>query len=294
MKRLAISLFLLCIHTTAAAQTSNAPPGETLCIGLSSHTVGRLNPNDYMASVKSWAALVGREKGLRIQARAEVFDVDDHFRSTGHLEQLDAYSLTVEDLMFLGLQPESIFLVHQGDGFYIHYALIVHRDSGITDLEGLRGSRMIIPEGHQMILARKWLTIMLADCAGAPGELIPGDNPSKSILQVFFRQAHATIVAQKTFELACELNPQLQMELRVLFVSPPLISGFFMFRPTFRGLIRQQLESAILGLHATPSGRQILAIFQSSCMEKHPASVLDTTRRFLTMYHQLVDETGQP
>jgi len=150
-----------------------------------------------------------------------------------------------------------------------------------------------------MILARQWLEVLLASIAnGSSGswisKLVITDNASKSILQVFFRQIHAALVTQKAFDLACELNPQLLKDLTRLSVSPPLISSFFMFRPTYQGPFRGKLEKAMEGLHATPGGKQILAIFKSSRLEKLPSSILEPTRYFILEYQSLVNKGTQP
>ena len=99
------------------------------------------------------------------------------------------------------------------------------------------------------------------------------ENPSKAILQVFFRQTDAALVTVDAFDLTCELNPQLRRDLVVLASSPPFITAFLIFRPGYR--LREKFETALLDLHMTPGGRQVLTVFQSSRMEKRPISVLD-------------------
>ncbi len=50
--------------------------------------------------------------------------------------------------------------------------------------------------------------------------------------------------------------------------------------------IRVQLEAALTELHHTVGGRQLLTTFQCSRMEKHPASVLGPTIRFIHEYNE--------
>ena len=108
-------------------------------------------------------------------------------------------------------------------------------------------------------------------------------------LQVFFGQADAALVSKAAFDLACELNPQLTKKVAVLSESPPLITAFFMFRPiTNRKESWPKVEKAILDLHKTPGGRQLLTIIQSRKMVKWDPSVLDGTIEFIKKHRQLV------
>ena len=114
------------------------------------------------------------------------------------------------------------------------------------------------------------------------------ENPSKAILQVFFHQADAALVTTEAFDVACELNPQLRKDLKVLCESPALITAFFIFRPSL-GLERNMevVEKAVMDLHTTPGGRQVLTVIQSSKMEKHPISILDNAIQFVKRYQRL-------
>ena len=107
------------------------------------------------------------------------------------------------------------------------------------------------------------------------------DNPSKSVMQVFFKQADAALVTMGAFDLVCEMNPQVKKNLRVLSVSQPFVAVGFIFNPAFQGPIRDQVEKAVMELQNTPSGQQVLTVFQASRMERHPVSIMDTTVEFL-------------
>ena len=299
MKSFFLIPVLFFLLSTAGVQICESKDAELFRVGLSSNAMGTINPNDYTASFKSWANTVGKERGLQITADAQVVDVDDHLRDVLLKGSLDAILITVQDLMFLKLQPEDVFVTTREKDFSVTYAIIVHRDSNITGLDRIIGSKISTYNGNQMTLARSWLEVLTAKHTRGQfnpltGGLIVMKNPSKCILQVFFRQTQAALVTESTFELACELNPQLRKDLKVLAVSQPFISNFFIFLPSYQGPSRKKLETAIVNLHATPGGRQILSIFQSSRMEKKPVSVLEPTRQFLTEYQRLVNEGATP
>jgi ABC-type phosphate/phosphonate transport system substrate-binding protein len=131
-----------------------------------------------------------------------------------------------------------------------------------------------------------WLEALLAQQSlAAPPEFFKAttraEKPSKAILQVYFRQADACVVTTNVYAVAGELNPQLQRDLRVVAVSPELVPALFYFRPGDKSRAREELEPAILGLHETPAGQQVLTIFQCDRMVKSPTTCLATTRELL-------------
>ncbi|MBU4317386.1 MAG: phosphate/phosphite/phosphonate ABC transporter substrate-binding protein [Proteobacteria bacterium] len=284
MKRFLSLLCLLCIVGTADAQPADNPNTIPFRIGISSHTMGNVNRNDYMAAFKTWAATVGREQGLAMRVEAEVFEEMNNLGNAFRDDRLDGLILGAKDLMDMGMKPEAVLLSCGEEGLYVHYAIVVHRDSSIKDADGLMGRKVVTNNGHLMGLARSWYEVLLTGHTGGadtkrPGNLIMRENPAKCILQVFFQQADAALVTEDSFNLACELNPQLRKDCKILSVSPPFIPGLFIIRPGFKE--REKLETAIEELHKSPGGQQILSIFQGSRMEKHPGSIMEPTLQFL-------------
>lgn len=282
MKTLLILLSCLVTLVPARVQAAESGHDAVFRIGISSRTFEKINRNDAIAALKAWAATVVRERDLPEQPEVAWFDPVEDLRTAFHHGQLDAVTVTVEESMMLDVQPEAVFLPATEQGFHVRYAVLVHRKGGITGLKELMGETVVMHDGQRMVLARPWLETAMA--GRRFGDLTTVENPSKAILQVYFRQSRAALVTTDAFDLACELNPQLREDLKVLSVSPPFITSFFFFRPAFQGRSRERIEAAITELHTTPGGRQVLTVFQSSRMEKHPASILDATRQFLTAH----------
>lgn len=225
-----------------------------------------------------------------------VFNRFADLRSAFVQDRLDAATLSVEELMMLGVSSKTIFLPAMAEGIDVRYAIIVHGAGDVQAPKSLVGRKIALHESSRMVLALPWLETLMAETAVGGQEPIAVtsvfkpihvENPSKAIFQVYFRQVDAALVTQYAFDLACELNPQLHRDLDVLAISPPFIPSVLMFRPTYQGPHREQIEAAINELHTTAGGRQLLTTFQCSDMERHPSSVLDATKAFLLRYKQL-------
>jgi len=286
-------LCLFCFLVTEGAHSAENAKVIPFRIGISSQTMGDVNRNDYMAAFKSWAVTVGREQDLSMEVEGEVFEEMEGLGNAFKEDRLDGLILGVKDLMGMVMIPGSVFLSCSEKGLYVHYAVIVHRDSPIKDAGGLMGCKVVTNNGHLMGLARPWFEVLQAGQTQGitkwPGSLIFKENSAKCILQVFFRQADAALVTEDAFDLACELNPQLRKELKVLTVSPPFIPGLFIIRPGFKE--RERLEMAIVELHSSPGGQQVLSIFQATRMEKHPGSILDPTMQFLSEQQRVLQNS---
>lgn len=297
-KRFLIFFALCCVLITSGAHGSERMGDSIYCIGVSSRTFEKINRNDALAALKAWSATVIKEQNLLEKIEFKMFDgPTDELRNAFLQNRLDAVSITVEELMSLKIQPEAIYLGASEKGFHVRYAIIVHRDSGIVNFDGLMGRKLIIHEGQRMVLALPWLETLLVSHTKKKNShwlesLNRVENPSKGILQVYFRQSDAALITKDAFEMACELNPQLRKDINVLFVSPPFITSFFLFHSINKKQSAERLEKAIIELHTTPGGRQVLTVFQSSRMEKQPISILDSTKQFLIEHQRLMKESS--
>lgn len=294
MKSLLFFLTLLFLAGSADGQTARGSGEKAIRIGISSRTFDKINRNDAAAALKAWGGAVAREQNLTEQIDVELYDVFEELRDDFLAGRLEAVSITAMDFLRMEIVVDWIFVLATDRGAFVEYVLIVHRDGGLEILEALEERRILLYQGQRMDLARHWLESLQTKLADGPDRPLWSDaiemrKSSEAIFQIFFRQADAAVVSRESFRLARELNPQLGERLKTLAVSPPFIPAFFIFRPSFEGPRRKRLESAILELHATPGGRQVLTTFQSAKMVKRPFSVLAGTLEFLNEHRPGLD-----
>ncbi len=268
-------------------------------LGVSISTLDQVQRNDASAALKVWAETGMQAMGLKTPVETRLIDSFDDLQNSLGRRQIEAVTLTTDEMQRLALQPDAIYLPVMRHGFHVRYVLLVHRQGGISRPGQIHGRDLVLVEGQRMALASIWLERLLAEHAPEPAAaaragMAKETNPSKAILQVFFRQAAGVVVSREAFELACELNPQLHKDLAVLAESPPLITSFFIFRPDWLGPSRQSFETAMLQLHTTAMGQQVLTIFKSTHMEKQPVSILDATRGFLAECRQRLGSAASP
>ena len=243
---------------TRAADADHRALVETnlVRIGIGSGTWGGVNRNDASAAIKVWTKAILSQRGTVVAVETELFETPE----TGALAlkngQVDAVSMPTEQFLALEprLRPDTVYVATKDHSFTERFVLLVNRDTGIETLAGLAGRKLLLLANGRTSLAPLWLDTLLAGQSVGSAEKFLGtvtrmENPSKAILQVFFHQAEACLVTSNGFEVACELNPQLRKNLKVLAVSPEVVPALFFFRPDYTASNRQQMESAILTMH---------------------------------------------
>jgi ABC-type phosphate/phosphonate transport system substrate-binding protein len=298
MRKYIVRLFILCIFTAADVQSAQEQPGGIYRIGVSAASFENLNRNDATAALKAWANTVLKEHNISEIPEVVLYDRFDELAQDYTQNRLHAISVSVEEYMRLKLSIPYVYVSATDHGHTARYTVVVRRDSGIHAIQELSGSKIALSQGQRMILARPWFEMLLIDSTNTnpavKRDITLVENPSKAILQVFFRQCRAAVVTAEAFELACELNPQLQKELKMLAASPPFVPAVFLFPTNFQGTSRDKLEAAISQLHTTPGGRQVLTVFQSSRMDRVPSSTMDDTKQFLIQYYQKIQKRSIP
>jgi len=253
-----------------------------------------VNRNDASAAISVWAKAIMQQRGSSLNVQIRMFDTPEALGDALKRGEVDGVSMLTDQ--FLTLDPaqlsDTVYLVTRDHAFSENYVLLTHQGTGVEAVGGLAGRKLLVLDNARACLAMPWLETVLAhDSLGSAkdffGTMTKIENPSKAVLQVFFHQADACLVTANVFELACELNPQLRKELRVLAVSPAIIPGLFCFRSGYTPSIRNQMESAMMSLNQTASGLQVLTVFQSDGMVKCPLTSLDGTRRLLAEYERI-------
>ena len=257
-------------------------------VGVTMSSFGSVNVNDATAAIKAWASMITKEQSMDVKLEAVLLNgsVEDVKKSFIGGEY-DGIGLIAPELLEIDVKPEHVYVGERADGLSIRYIIIAHAKSDISSPGDLKDRKLVTCDNNQMVMSVQWLENVLSEHSVTTGikRLETAANLSKAILQVFFRQADAAIVTREAFNLACELNPQLKKELKVISESPPLIPVLFILQPSAGQKERMALlEKMILDIDKTASGRQVLTVIQSSSFKKSPLSVMDDTFEILEKY----------
>jgi len=298
----ALILLVRCLDSHAAEAVDGVASETPLRIGIGPGIWNSVNHQDATAAIKSWARSVLQQRKMSAFVESDVFETDEALTEALRQGRVDAVTLLTEQFLALDakLQPETVYLSSTAHSTTERFVVLVRRDSGITNLAGLGGRVVEIQNKVRASLAPVWFRSLLTPVDSSQVKirhLTANEKPFKSVVRVFFKQLDACVVTTNVFALSAELNPQLQQQLVVLATSPEVVPTLFFFRPDYRSPLREELEPAILGLHEAPAGQQVLTVFQTDRMTKHPISALNGTRESLETWRRAVptaEKTASP
>lgn len=275
------------------------PDTVTVHIAYTASLFRSIAENDAEAAVKVWVAATAREMSLPVTSEVDL--VPDGRALARRLEsgQSDLGTTTVFEYLEMEgkLAPQTIFLTDRGGVSNVQYQLLVRRDSAIQNLSDLRGADLKLLDTFETSLALPWLEVLLAEqrlggAEGFLGRIEPASKLSAVVLPVFFGQSKACVVTRSGFETMTELNPQLGRDLRVLAQSSGLATTVMFFRRDFQPAYLDEMIHAMLGMHRSPSGRQILMLAQGDALVLAPPAALDSARNLVRNWHQVKRKPG--
>ena len=290
----ALVLMVASVFFVRGAGAAESTSLEPIRFAFSSLMLTDVNENDAKASVKAWTLALAQERQVPMSTEPIIFSGAAELRQALRVATIDGAAVTTEE--FLSLEPElqgtNLFMSLVGGRFTEEYLLLVRADSGITDLRGLRGCKIILFENARASLAPLWLDVILSEknlgpCADHFGQVLTARKLAKVVLPVFFRQQDACIVTRRGFDTMCELNPQVRAQLRVMATSPDLVPVVGFIRRGYVSPLRDTLMAALHGLEKSANGEQVLTLFQVDQMQECPARLLDSARELLVAHRRL-------
>ena len=255
-----------------------------------------VNENDAHAAMKVWISTVAQERGIPVDYELRIFQTVQEMVEACRTNQIDGFGLVAPEYARLSQEMEfdRLAIAIHGGAITEEYVLLVHQDSGLEQIEQLRGRSLNVLVNPRMSLGLIWLDTLLLEArqgraAEFFGKVASFNKTSRVALPVFFRQADACLMTRDSFKVMGELNPQLNQKIRILAASPAMVPSCFAFRKNFVSSYRPQLLAEMSRLGDTPVGQQILMLTQSERIEEHPVSCLDSALKLIATHERLCD-----
>lgn len=256
---------------------------------ISSTVVGDINENDAKAAMRVWASALTGGTSFEIEREYPKIVSAPEVVPLIRRGEIEAMAIGVREYLHVSsmVVPNMLVIDETTYKGLWRYQILVHADSGITNLAGLKGRSLVVWKSPRMLLARDWLELHLAEQRLGPVESFFAQTTEATkvsrgaVLPVFFKQSDACLVAAPAFEGLCELNPQLGRRLRPLAQSAAIVPNFFCFHKNFEPAARDSFHATILRLHGTVPGKQALTLFQSTRLVNGDTSLLKGTEELI-------------
>ena len=251
----------------AAATAQALRPAEPLRVAFASDVMPGLSPSEAEASIEVWAMELARGRGIALQATTKVYGELDALEKDMAAGRVHLVTMTTQRYWRLRTPAFGTVLVGQRHGHVgQEVLLLVRKDGGIRTLADLRGRSLMVLEGGGEGMARAWLDLLLleqgmGDTASFFGATYSVPKANRAALPVFFGQRDACLLTKGAFDTIAELNPQLGTALSAVATSPPLQHSLVLVGAQYDPATRPAVLDALLNLHQTPRGQQVLSLF---------------------------------
>jgi len=283
-RRSVLALLLgLCSRTATAgpaASGGGVPAGANeiapVRLALSESLVAGANLDDARAAMLTWIRKIGMDSNIRIELTPMVFEPSAEIFRRARSRLFDAVALNVVEYRQIADELDSSEIICESEGLQ-RYMLLVKRGGAIQTLGDLRGRRLLMLGGPRMCVASAWLTTILDEGHFGPADqffssVAEDAKAARVVLPVFFGQADACVASKRSFDVLCELNPQVAKELTAIAVSPALLTGFYVFRKNYASAVRERFAHLYSNVSGTVAGKQLATLFQFNSL-----SILDAT-----------------
>ena len=165
--------------------------------------------------------------------------------------------------------------------------LLVRNDSGINSIGDLKGKKFVYSSkdsSHGYLFP----SLLIKTKYHMPleqyfSEIIHTKKDPDGILAVYYKKADVVSASSLTYELMCELKPQMKRKLKVIEYSEPLVfDPIFYFEENFKekSLIEKS-KKEVLNMHNVPEGNQILMMIKIGRLESASNADYDSIRNMI-------------
>jgi phosphonate transport system substrate-binding protein len=285
----------LCLVAAAAQLVAGSEATTRMAVAsprmaISDKVVIGVNLSDARAAMMVWTREIMKTIDINVAINQEIVKPSDQLLAAIRGGTVDLFCLTAQEYRQVAPYVDTSRIIaddYGGD----ELLLVVREGSGIVNLAGLRGRSVILQESPSTGLAEPWLTVSLwREGLESPAQwfsrMTRNTKLSQVVLPVFFGQADACVVTRRGLNTMFELNPQLSRKLKILLVSPRMVSAFFAWRKDFPANLKKPLFDRLIELKSSPATRQILTLFQSSGFTAYDADCLRPANSLLEAYER--------
>jgi ABC-type phosphate/phosphonate transport system substrate-binding protein len=267
---------------------------KTICIAFSNSTISDVNLKDAKLAMEIWSKSLAKKMGFEYKTEVRFYKDIETLHSAVRNGEVDFVQLDSYDYLKWKYRDlvEPIMCGEKSNTPLEKFYIIVHKDSGIRSLAGLKNKKIIIERGNKAGIPQIWfdyellkarLPVARKYCAS----LILEDNPSRSVIPIYFRQADACVVTDRAYNTITELNPSFSNKITIITESPGFIIGFICVRKDCDENMRRAFIESGISLEKETEGRQMLTLFRLDRVAPYKPSYILNMERLTREYDAL-------
>lgn len=208
---------------------------------------------------------------------------------------LDFMNISTYDFIDLDLQGMIVPLLVTSkvkENKFERYFLITRKNSPINDISKLSNVQIVIPNSFSSALINIWLQVALKEKLNKKdfAKIVIVESTKKeneTLFSIFFNKLDFAVIREDSYLIACEINPQIKNNTKIIATSKQFINNFFARRKDIDPTIYKEIITIGMKLDNTIEGKQILNLMQMTSMHEINLADLMETAQLIKNYKKL-------
>ena len=295
---LVMTQLLVCAPVSYSQDGKLSSAKKTYTLAYMRSVFDDVDINDAQAAIKVWVREIVKKYRYndRYDLDAKIYSDYNELNEQIKTDNIAAVSLSTYDYLTYGIRLglEPAFVPSKNGNINVEYYLITRKKDNYKDIKELKGSRIGIDSEPKHLASKLWLDVTLArnnipDKKKFFKEMIENTKESQLILNVFFDQLDACVVSKYSFQIMCELNPQVSEKLVSIANSPSYLLGLTCFTKTFNDANERNLfRTDITNVKKLASGKQLFTIIRIDNVVPFQNEYLGNYKNLLKEYNNFI------
>ncbi len=166
------------------------------------------------------------------------------------------------------------------------FVLLVRKESGIKSIRELKNKKVASIGGISGLVAKMWLDTKILRLSNQNSEeyfknIELVESPSKAMLSLFFKNSDACVINDYSFDILCEMNPQMNKGIIVIDQSEGLLPGLSVLVNSTDKPFNNYIDRFALNLPSEEHSKQMLVLFRIDDIIPFEEKYLDNVRKLL-------------
>jgi len=199
----------------------------------------------------------------------------------------------LENREAMNLEP--VFIIERGSNIGDIYLVVTKNNRQINSVSDLNSKKILTYETREGEIVNRWLYVEMRKAGMKnPNAIIDNftkiSKASKRIISVFLEKADACIISKQQYESMCELNPQLEQQLKIVCESPSFLSHVFSRNLSSKKPNIENAGNYALITNTTEQGSKLLKLFKAARVKKFENKYLLALEKMVDNYNKYINE----
>ncbi|MBF0289763.1 MAG: PhnD/SsuA/transferrin family substrate-binding protein [SAR324 cluster bacterium] len=266
--RMIIIISFLSLAICSSAKLSQAvpeAPTSELMVGYHHPSWSDVDPKDILVAFSVWAQKLASGVGLTV--KTEIYTNIHKIVHDFQQQKIDIMAIYALDYLCIKpyIDAELAYSSVQQNKVSRKYLLLASAEKPFDSIQDGKGKKLAnVSEDQtaQLFLNTLLFQNKLPEAKQFFSEIQNKKKLSQTVLSLFFGQADLAVTTDTTFLTMAELNPQLRKKLKIIAMSPPVLTRISLFRKGLDESLKKFLIHEAQIMHTTAQGRQFLLLMQ--------------------------------